>query len=329
MWPASSDRLAWAELSQAVVLIESDEGRGTGFYANGGVVLTNSHVVGSAGYVKLRHSDGQVVSGRVLRSVPGVDLALVKPERVNPAQTMLPLRPLNEVRVGQEVLAVGSALGILQNTVTRGIVSAVREAGGVKLIQTDAAVNPGNSGGPLLDRQGWVLGVTTLKIGGQAESLSFAVAADHAQSLLEGRPDPTQGAGGTLQERLQAEMTGDTRSASDKGREDETAAFERRLEAIAQAADKIDASWARYRSDCLGDTEVERGYGREWLVLIDKSPVRSQAAGCASWTDTLVRAAETVHRAMGEALGDARRGGVLPGDIREATRRHRLEWAGW
>ena len=84
------------------------------------------------------------------------------------------------------MIAIGSALG-LQNTVTRGIVSARRQAGSVVLLQTDAAINPGNSGGPLLDRSGVVLGVTTLKMGGQAEGLGFAVAADHVTALVDGR----------------------------------------------------------------------------------------------------------------------------------------------
>ena len=75
---------------------------------------------------------------------------------------------------GQEVIALGTPLG-LQNTVTRGIVSAVREVGGVTLVQTDAAINPGNSGGPLLDRTGAVIGITTMGMrSAVAQGLSFA-----------------------------------------------------------------------------------------------------------------------------------------------------------
>jgi S1-C subfamily serine protease len=84
------------------------------------------------------------------------------------------------------VVAIGSALGVLQNTVTRGILSAVLTDGGVTLIQTDAAINPGNSGGPLLDRNGQVVGVNTLKLGAAA-SIGFAVAADHVRAIVEGR----------------------------------------------------------------------------------------------------------------------------------------------
>ena len=113
---------------------------------------------------------------------------------------MLPLGQVASVRTGQEVIAIGSALG-LQNTVTRGIVSARRQAGRVVLLQTDAAINRGNSGGPLLDRNGVVLGVTTLKMGGQAEGLGFAVAADHVDRAGRG---PLVGDGGRRRRRAGA-----------------------------------------------------------------------------------------------------------------------------
>ena len=99
---------------------------------------------------------------------------------------MLALGTVNDVRPGQEVIAIGLALGVFQNSVTRGIISAVRRADRTVMLQTDAAINPGNSGGPLMDRQGLVVGINTMKIGGSAESLGFAVAVDHARALLSG-----------------------------------------------------------------------------------------------------------------------------------------------
>ena len=63
---------------------------------------------------------------------------------------------------GQEIIVIGSALGTLQNSVSRGIVSGLRNSGGATLVQTDAAANPGNSGGPMLDRSGAVIGITTM-----------------------------------------------------------------------------------------------------------------------------------------------------------------------
>ena len=77
-------------------------------------------------------------------------------------------------------MAIGSALGVLQNTVTRGIVSGVRQAGSVTLIQTDAAINPGNSGGPLVDRAGNVIGINTMGVAASAGDLVCRVGRSRA-----------------------------------------------------------------------------------------------------------------------------------------------------
>ena len=106
----------------------------------------------------------------------------------DPEQPVLSMGSVSHARVGQEVIAVGSALGVLSNTVTRGIVSAIRQVGNITLIQTDAAINPGNSGGPLVDRSGLVIGVNSLAVAAQAgQGLAFAVAIDHATDLLDGQ----------------------------------------------------------------------------------------------------------------------------------------------
>ncbi|HAK55805.1 MAG TPA: hypothetical protein DCP38_10040, partial [Acidobacteria bacterium] len=134
-------------------------------------------------------------------SAPTVRPAEASPPPRDPPPPVRPtpvaVRSLEDV-IGSAVRAVVSieagtgrgtgffALGLLENTVTRGIISAVRRVGGTTFLQTDAAINPGNSGGPLLDTSGRVVGITTLKFGAQAESLGFAVAADHAAPLLAG-----------------------------------------------------------------------------------------------------------------------------------------------
>ena len=105
--------------------------------------------------VTVRLNDGSARSARVERTVADVDLALLRTSGPPCADGAAARPGAPAVRTGQEVIAIGSALG-LQNTVTRGIVSARRQAGSVVLLQTDAAINPGNSGGPLLDRQGVV-----------------------------------------------------------------------------------------------------------------------------------------------------------------------------
>src|SRR5207249_11534307 len=122
------------------------------------------------------------------------DIAVVRVGRADPNQATLQMGSALRARAGQEVIALGTPLG-LQNTVTRGIVSAVRQVGAVTLVQTDAAINPGNSGGPLLDRSGEVIGITTMGMrSAVAQGLSFAVAIDHASALLAGkRPSAASG----------------------------------------------------------------------------------------------------------------------------------------
>jgi serine protease Do len=145
-------------------------------------VLTNDHVV--AGETSVRLQIGEVAyQARVVATSPAIDLAVLKVFSPNPTQPFLTVGTSAGARVGQEVIAVGSALGVLSNTVTRGIVSAVRRVGQVTLIQTDAAINPGNSGGPLLDTAGRVIGINTAVAGG-AQGIGFAIPIDIAKPLL-------------------------------------------------------------------------------------------------------------------------------------------------
>ncbi len=169
----------------AVASIESRAGRGTGFFVDRNTVLTNAHVVEGASSVSLHTANGPA-RARVASVADDYDLAVLKIDGATAPHAMLPLAATPAARVGQEVIAIGFALGLLENTVTRGIISGIRQVGGIMFLQTDAAINPGNSGGPLLDTSGRVLGVTTLKFGVQAESLGFAVAAEHARPLLAG-----------------------------------------------------------------------------------------------------------------------------------------------
>ena len=131
-------------------------------------MLTNAHVV--EGHMSVTCSVGEATpTTRGVTTVStGSDLALLHVYNANPKQPVLPMGSVSQARVGQEVIAVGSALGVLSNTVTRGIVSAVRQVGNITLLQTDAAINPGNSGGPLVDRSGLVIGINSLAVAAQA-----------------------------------------------------------------------------------------------------------------------------------------------------------------
>jgi S1-C subfamily serine protease len=151
--------LTTAQASGAVVVVFAADGSGSGFLVSSdGYLITNHHVVGGSKYVKLKWSDGSEAVGEVIRSDPRRDVALVKADAKGRAP--LDLR-LGAVDQGEGVFAIGSPLGdAQQNTMTRGIVSATRMRDGLPYIQSDVAVNHGNSGGPLLDEKGRVIGIT-------------------------------------------------------------------------------------------------------------------------------------------------------------------------
>ena len=150
--PASLEEVVGRVLP-AVASIAAGQARGTGFFVRHDQVLTNAHVIDGHSSVKLQAGEA-TYTARVVTVAQGSDLAILQVYNPDPKQPTLRLGSASTARVGQEVIAVGSALGVLSNTVTRGIVSAIRDVGTVRLIQTDAAINPGNSGGPLVDRNG-------------------------------------------------------------------------------------------------------------------------------------------------------------------------------
>lgn len=160
----------------SIVGIRTPSGRGSGFLLDSsGLIVTNQHVVGSAFSVKVNLYDGTILNGRVLRRDAALDAALVKLEGDISDISGLPICHTDIVRVGQSVVAIGNPLS-LSNTVTQGIVSGFRRNSSRSLIQTDTAVNPGNSGGPLLNREGTVIGIVTQKIVSEGvEGLGFAL----------------------------------------------------------------------------------------------------------------------------------------------------------
>jgi S1-C subfamily serine protease len=160
----------------SIAWIRTPAGRGSGFLLDSsGLMITNQHVVGSAFSVKVDLYDGSTKMGRVLKRDEVADLALVKLEAGVANIPGLPMCQTNAIKVGESVIAIGNPLA-LSNTVTQGVVSGFRTVASRNLIQTDAAVNPGNSGGPLLNRYGEVIGIVTEKISSRGvEGLGFAL----------------------------------------------------------------------------------------------------------------------------------------------------------
>ena len=175
---------AYAKYLNATVTVITPEGFGSGFFIdNQGKLLTNQHVVKSWPRSVIVMSDGTKVRAEVLKTDARRDLALLKIESGKP-QTFLTLGQERDFKVGAEVIAIGSPRG-LDKSVTRGIISQSRSlAHGVKYVQTDAAINSGNSGGPLIDKaSGAVVGVNTLSYK-YSEGLNFAVSVDEVRAFL-------------------------------------------------------------------------------------------------------------------------------------------------
>lgn len=169
--------------------IQQQQGQGSGFITRSdGLIFTNDHVVEGADQVSVTLPDGRSYRGKVLGGDPLTDVAVVKV-----VAEKLPVAPLgnsNDLKPGEWAIAIGNPLG-LNNTVTAGIISAVDRTDAlgsgrrVPYIQTDAAVNPGNSGGPLINASGQVIGINTAIRKAPGAGLSFAIPINLAKRIAQ------------------------------------------------------------------------------------------------------------------------------------------------
>ena len=173
----------YSDSVDSVVIISTDVGQGTGFVINKeGYVVTNYHVIGNARTAGIYTSSEGPYQVKLIGTNEEMDVALLK---INGSFKELTLGNSDEVNVGEKVIAIGNPYG-LQFSATVGSVSQIHREGpnGINAYtQIDAAVNPGNSGGPLIDKNGKVVGMVNFKIG-NAEGLGFALESNYIKDTI-------------------------------------------------------------------------------------------------------------------------------------------------
>jgi S1-C subfamily serine protease len=184
----ASPAVAHIRIERAGSRRRAQEGAGSGFILTpDGYMVTNSHVAGGADAIEVTLPDGRLAGAELVGDDPDSDLAVLK--IATPGLAHASFRDSSRVKVGQIAIAIGSPYGF-QHSVTAGIVSALgrsmRSRTGRLLdniIQTDAALNPGNSGGPLVDTSGGVIGVNTAMIM-SAQGICFAIASNTVERIV-------------------------------------------------------------------------------------------------------------------------------------------------
>jgi len=170
---------------KSVVTVRTDVGQGTGFIiTENGYIVTNAHVLSGGREVYVLDYEQDKHPTSLVGYDAKLDIALLK---IEGDYREIELGDSDDVQVGEKVIAIGNPLG-LQFSVSEGIVSATDREGSNGLeayIQTDAALNPGNSGGPLINKQGEVIGINNFKVG-SSESLGFALESNYIKEAVNG-----------------------------------------------------------------------------------------------------------------------------------------------
>lgn len=169
---------------KSVITIKTDVSQGSGFFvANNGYIVTNAHILEDAVAAVIITYDGESYGVKKIGENPTMDIVLLKID--SSSYNPLTLGNSDDVEIGEKVIAIGNPLG-LSFSVSDGIVSAIHREGanGLKVyIQTNADLNPGNSGGPLIDVNGRVIGLNNFKVS-EAEGLGFALESNYIKEIV-------------------------------------------------------------------------------------------------------------------------------------------------
>ena len=191
------ERITTAEAAKlyapSVVLVKTAAGLGSGFFINRkGYLITNFHVIAGEKHISVTQflQEGKILRRilhkevEIVATAPFHDLAILRLEDFDTEITPVVFEPEEKLSVGETVFAIGNPLG-LERTVTEGVLSQThRNFGGILYLQVDAPVNPGNSGGPLFNARGQVVGIINMGVP-TMEGLNFAIPARHARYILD------------------------------------------------------------------------------------------------------------------------------------------------
>ncbi len=171
-----------SQVMPAVVSVQTDKSIGSGaIITNDGYVITNQHVIEGASIIVVKTFDGQKYNAQVIGQDAAIDIAVLK---IEGSFNGLQFGNSDNANIGEKVIAVGSPLG-LEFTVTEGIISSTnREYSGVQYFQIDVPVNPGNSGGPLVNKLGQIVGINSRKLSG-GEGIGFSIKSNQAKQIVE------------------------------------------------------------------------------------------------------------------------------------------------
>lgn len=309
-------------------MVEAPGSRGSGFFAAPDLIVTNAHVLAGAQTASITTRNGSHVEGKAVIVSEQRDLALLQIPQQSAMAVALPLGRSANVRLGQGVIALGWAQGLTQSTVTRGVVTGLRQDGERLLLQTDAVPNAGDSGGPLLDLRGNVIGITSARR--DNGTAGFALAIDEARPFFERVPPNTAAAPASAQvTATPAAPASSGPSVSDARRTIGLQHYDDALVSIEMSATQLDANWGDYRKSCH-ITSVPAGQSHEWFALFDpRSPLHSTGTNCADYLAQIEQRVRAVNASMTAAAEIGRESGLYAGELRTLRARHHLDYAGW